>query len=127
MGSSSAVYWAYGAFGKCLYDYAYMFSGEQSVVAFAEFGEDEMPNSSLAEELSEAFEKALCKACNEYKHAREAGRLNKAKVMISEPETHLLFRDVERYSRQTAPDQIKPVRSINSPKKEKFFIRLQNR
>ena len=42
-------------------------------------------------------------------------------VHFSEPQTQLLYRDVRRYREKTAVDQIKPVRVLDNPIKEKFF------
>lgn len=113
--------------GVRLYDYAYMFSDNHSVTVFAEFDDDVMPGSEIVEKLSEVFDNALCSASADYHAARNYGRLNKAKMNVSEPESHLLYRDIERYRRQTAPDQIKPVRCIDNPKKEQFFTKLQSK
>ena len=45
----------------------------------------------------------------------------KCTVHFSEPQTQLLYRDVRRYREKTAIDQIKPVRVLDNPIKEKFF------
>ncbi|WP_269453582.1 hypothetical protein [Selenomonas ruminantium] len=36
-------------------------------------------------------------------------------------ESHLLYRDVQRFREKTAPDQIKPTHFLNTEEKIKFF------
>ena len=58
-----------------------------------------------------------------YGAAISEGRLHPCRIVWNQPETHLLYRDVYRYRKQIAPDQIKPVRFIDSEQKEKFFLK----
>ncbi|MCR5109084.1 MAG: hypothetical protein K6B28_13095, partial [Lachnospiraceae bacterium] len=48
----------------------------------------------------------------------------KCRILISEPQTQLLYRDQRRYREITALDQIKPVRLLDNPVKERFFTRM---
>lgn len=48
-------------------------------------------------------------------------------VHFSEPQTQLLYRDVRIYREKTVVDQIKPVRVLDNPVKEKFFKRMIER
>lgn len=43
------------------------------------------------------------------------------KILWSEPQTHLLYRDLRRYREQSAPYQIEPTHFLNTPEKIKFF------
>ena len=43
------------------------------------------------------------------------------RVLWSEPQTHLLYRDLRRYREQSAPYQIEPTHYLNTPEKIKFF------
>lgn len=101
-----------------LRDYAYMTSEDSSVTVYAEF---ENCGAAPEKEISESFDKALRSVNNVYNEARLDGKIRAAAVIAIEEESELLYRDIERYRRQTAPDQIKPVRYLDTPKKEKFF------
>ncbi len=43
------------------------------------------------------------------------------RVLWSEPQTHMLYRDLRRYREQSAPYQIEPTHYLNTPEKIKFF------
>lgn len=60
----------------------------------------------------------------DYARAREAGMAGAPEVRILEPETHLLYRDRTMLTERIAPDQIKPVRALNTQAKRKFFNAL---
>lgn len=51
----------------------------------------------------------------------------KCVVHFSEPQTQLLYRDVRRWREKTVIDQIKPVRVLDNPIKEKFFMKMIER
>ena len=106
---------------QSLCDYAYMISEDHSLTVYAEFENDRLTDDKIINDLSDAFDEALRSLNESYDSARNEGTLKAAKVEMIEEESHLLFRDIERYRNQTAPDQIKPVRCIDTPKKEKFF------
>lgn len=59
-----------------------------------------------------------------YANLRKDRKLAGCKVMFLQPQTHLLYRDILRYRRKTAQDQIKPVRYLDNPVKEKFFFSM---
>lgn len=59
-----------------------------------------------------------------YGKLRKEGKLSACRIMFLQPQTHLLYRDVLRYRRKTAQDQIKPVRYLDNPVKEKFFFSM---
>lgn len=48
----------------------------------------------------------------------------KCAVKFSEPQTQLLYRDVRRWREKIVIDQIKPVRVLDNPVKEKFFKKM---
>lgn len=79
------------------------------------------------EELERILEKGLRESCESVRKAEEAGGLLPVRILCLQPQTHLLYRDVERYRRKTAPDQIKPVRVLDNPVKEKFFFSMTDR
>ena len=52
------------------------------------------------------------------------GNVVKCAVKFSEPQTQLLYRDVRRWREKIVIDQIKPVRVLDNPVKEKFFKKM---
>lgn len=60
----------------------------------------------------------------DYLRAREAGVTKAPDVRVLEPETHLLYRDRKMFFERTAPDQIKPVRSLDTEEKRRIFTTL---
>lgn len=62
-----------------------------------------------------------------YADLRKNGTLTGCQFVVLQPQTHLLYRDVLRYRRKTAPDQLKPVRLLDNPVKEKFFFSMIDR
>lgn len=78
-------------------------------------------------ELERLLEEGLREGCESYRIAVQKGKLLPAGILCLQPQTHLLYRDVERYRRKTAPDQIKPVRVLDNPVKEKFFFSMADR
>ncbi len=71
-------------------------------------------------ELAPGIDKSLCEASKTYASAREKG-LSPCVVRYLAPESHLLYRDVQRFTQKTAPDQIKPTHFLNTNEKIKFF------
>ena len=76
------------------------------------------------EERSRLMEHALFQICPAYAAARENGSVPPARVRILEPETHLLYRDRRMFQEKMAPDQVKPIRVLNTPETRKFFMAL---
>lgn len=60
-----------------------------------------------------------------FSRALSDAKINPCDIKFSEPETHLLYRDVERFRRKVAPDQIKPVHFIDADNEviKKFFMK----
>ena len=77
-----------------------------------------------AKELAEGIDKKLCAASQAYAAARERG-LSPCTVGHLAPESHLLYRDVQRFRYKTAPDQIKPTHFLDTPEKVKFFLGVE--
>ena len=59
-----------------------------------------------------------------YRTVRESGLIPAAKVRILESETHLLYRDRRMLLEKTAPDQIKPIRILDTQHNQEFFMAL---
>lgn len=78
-------------------------------------------------EIEKYCDEQLAKINTKYGQLRKEGKLSVCKVMFLQPQTHLLYRDVLRYRRKTAQDQIKPVRFLDNPVKEKFFFSMIDR
>lgn len=75
-------------------------------------------------ELARYCDSVLSEMNEAYGKLRKGGTLSACRVMFLQPQTHLLYRDVLRYRRKTAQDQIKPVRYLDNPVKEKFFFSM---
>lgn len=82
------------------------------------------PSLPDAEERGRLLEEALFQLCPAYQAAREKSIIPTAKVRILEPETHLLYRDRRMFQEKMAPDQVKPIRVLNTPENKKFFMAL---
>ena len=75
-------------------------------------------------ERNRLMEEVLLQLCPAYKAARENGIVPAVKVRILEPETHLLYRDRRMFQEKMAPDQVKPIRILNTLENQKFFMAL---
>ena len=101
------------------------------IVDFAFFAENEClrillePKKNYSgEDMTEivsAIDETLCKKNLSYAAARK-NNLPCCKVGWNQVQTHLLYRDVERFTKKTAPDQIKPTHLLNTADKIKFFL-----
>ena len=76
------------------------------------------------EERSALMDENLSLLCPAYQEARESGAIPPAKVRMLEPETQLLFRDRRMFLEKTAPDQIKPIRVLDTKRNREFFMAL---
>ena len=77
--------------------------------------------SSKSEEIISAIDETLCRQNLSYAAARQ-NNLPRCKVGWNQVQTHLLYRDMERFTKKTAPDQIKPTHFLNTADKIKFFL-----
>ena len=100
------------------------------IVDFAFFAENERlrillePKETFNGDMTEivsAIDETLCRKNFSYAAARK-NNLPRCKVDWNQVQTHLLYRDVERFTKKTAPDQIKPTHFLNTADKIKFFL-----
>ena len=100
------------------------------IVDFAFFAENERlrillePKKTFngnTTEIISAIDETLCRKNFSYAAARK-NNLPCCKVDWNQVQTHLLYRDVERFTKKTAPDQIKPTHLLNTADKIKFFL-----
>ena len=70
---------------------------------------------------SEAVDAALRELNAAYDGARGEGTTGAPQVRVLEPETQLLYRDRIMFFERVAPDQMKPVRVLDTNEKRKFF------
>ena len=104
-------------------DFCAMIDEDGGLTVFVEpFGAgQQLPASARRGEL---MEEALFELCSGYRAARERGEIPMTKVRLLEPETHLLFRDRRMFLEKTAPDQIKPIRVLDTQRNKDFFMAL---
>lgn len=102
-----------------------------SIVDFAFFAERDgglrillepkEPFNGDSEEIISALDETLCRKNLSYAAARQ-NNLPRCKVDWNQVQTHFLYRDMERFTKKTAPDQIKPTHLLNTADKIKFFL-----
>jgi len=109
-----------GGYRMPLADFAYFMEEEagERCLHFLLEPVDEQRETGMAASLDEA----LCRISSSYAAARKRG-LAPCRMDWSQPQTHLLYRDVERFRKKTAPDHILPVHFLNTPAKVSFFLR----
>ena len=73
------------------------------------------------ERASKVVDAALQKLNIAYNDARETGATGAPQVRVLQPETQLLYRDRVMFFERVAPDQMKPVRVLDTDEKRKFF------
>jgi hypothetical protein len=67
------------------------------------------------------FEEKLRHANVEYSVCRDDRSIGHPVVLLQQPQTHALWRDFKVY-KGASPNQVKPVRILDVPQKEKFFF-----
>ena len=72
------------------------------------------------------LERCLIHANPTYSEALRNGSLGKLYLVFLQQETYRLYRDM-MIMKGTSSNQLKPVRVIDSPMKEKFFFELRER
>ncbi len=82
--------------------------------------EHSLPVENLAE-YARVFEEKLCKANVEYYTCRYDRSIGHPVVLLQQPQTHALWREFKIF-KGSSPNQVKPVRILDSPQKEKFFF-----
>lgn len=112
----SAVVKAAEAHGMELADFAYFADDTNCLTILLE-------SKNICDEaaLIASMDCELCKISASYSAARRNG-LPACRIDWCQPQTHLLYRDVERFRKKTAPDQIKPTHYLNTADKIKFFL-----
>ena len=79
-----------------------------------------LPTDKL-DEYARVFEEKLCHANVEYYTCRCDRSIGHPVVLLQQPQTHALWREYKIY-KGSSPNQVKPVRILDSPQKEKFFF-----
>lgn len=116
-------------FGISISDYCYWADEDSNSYTIfmepAQHGDTEQKLRNVDRtELERYCDNVLSEVNEAYGRLRKEGKLSACKVVFLQPQTHLLYRDVLRYRRRTAQDQIKPVRYLDNPVKEKFFFSM---
>lgn len=74
-------------------------------------------------EYSEIFRKIIREINKEYAFLEDRGSLDKPLVLIQQQETHALWREF-KLLKGSSSNQVKPVRILDAPIKQKFFFGL---
>lgn len=99
----------------------YADTGSSSRGRYTFFMETQPPmNAQDAEYCARVIDEKLGKANAAYRAVTESGEIDHCRVYPVQEQTYALYRDLMIY-RGTSPNQIKPVRVIDNPIKEKFF------
>ena len=72
-------------------------------------------------EYGRIFDEKLRRANVEYSVVRDDRNIGDPVVLLQQPETHALWREFKIY-KGASPNQVKPVRILDAPQKEKFFF-----
>ena len=75
------------------------------------------------EEYAQILEDKLGEANMPFLFARQSGELEKSTIIIVQSQTYKLWRDLQ-IVKGTSPNQVKPVRIIDTPVKKNFFFKL---
>ena len=78
---------------------------------------------SKTKEYSDAFERIIREVNKEYGVVLDRDSLDKPLVLIQQQETHALWRDF-KLTMGSSANQVKPVRLLDAPIKQKFFFSL---
>ncbi len=73
------------------------------------------------ETYARLFEEKLCDANKEYAICRYDRSIGHPLVLLQQPETHALWREFKIY-KGASQNQVKPVRILDTPQKQKFFF-----
>ena len=76
-----------------------------------------------AEEYSEMFRRIIREKNKEYSVLEDRGSLDKPLVLVQQQQTHALWREYKLMKGSSA-NQVKPVRILDTPVKQKFFFGL---
>ena len=104
-------------------DYAYKGSDDETgLVLYLEV--EGKVSSELRKEAGQMFNEYLKKHVPWYEKSVEEGKSTAPEILLSELQTHLLYRDLQQTKLSCEADILMPVRALNSPGKEMFFDRL---
>lgn len=88
-----------------------------------QYNENEFKLHDIPESKRSADCEAFLQAYNpDYAAVRAQGKLLPCRLAVLKPQTHLLYRDMQKYRMQIAPDQLKPVRTLDTPITQRFFF-----
>ena len=122
----SAVLAAEEALGVSVADFCFLADGiGRRYIVYLEPAVREAGAQKLSE-VSEDLLNAMCEAAlmlsnPRYAQARISDSVQPCCVRILQPQTQLLYRDLEKIRRQSAPDQFKPIRLLTAKDQEMFF------
>ena len=71
----------------------------------------------------EILQKILCDVNPEYPFFVERGTIGTPLVLIQQPQTHRLWREMKLW-KGASPNQVKPVKMLDIPQKQQFFFEL---
>ena len=103
-------------------DFAYLENGSASgLTVLLEINDDDTESLELSH-VSQEFESILERMDGSYREAVISGMLSPADVKFIEQETQLFYRDITMNRIKRPTDPIRPVRYLNTPRKERFFL-----
>ena len=80
-------------------------------------------NAENLEEYARMFDDCICRANPEYTTCRVDRSIGHPVVLLQQPQTHALWREF-KIRKGASPNQVKPVRILDTPQKVKFFSRM---
>ena len=111
------------AFSIRLMDYAFHFREEEKLLEIlVETEKDSLEELPEREKVAAAMDVALKKRSGAYRIAREGDHQPPLSVLYLESETQFLFRDIYKAKTQCAPDQLAPVRNLQTEELKSFFF-----
>ncbi len=111
------------AFSIRLMDYAFHFREEEKLLEIlVETENDSLEERPEREKVAAAMDLALKKRSGAYRNARETDHQPPLSVLYLESETQFLFRDIYKAKTQCAPDQLAPVRNLQTEELKTFFF-----
>ncbi len=100
-------------------DYVCMTSGKDPVIFVETRGMPEQPDEEGR--LSAELDLCLTEESPAWRSLKDSGWTGQTKLRYLERETQMLYRDMAAYRAGCAPDQIRPVRVLNTPGRKSFF------
>ena len=105
-------------------DFALYLDTDRPVSRYVLLVEPETPlDVNKTKEYSQLFNKIIRETNKEYGVVEDRGSLDKPLVLIQQRETHALWREFKLFQGSSA-NQVKPVRILDAPIKQKFFFGL---